>query len=95
MNWAAVAFLAAATCGILSACAEESVDVLVVGGSVDNVRVAAEAARKSEKVLLATAWPYLGDDMAATLELGFGGGVPDDPLLRRMWTSSSDLAPFD
>ena len=95
MNWAAVAFLAAVTCGILSAGAEERVDLLVVGGSVDNVRVAAEAARKGEKVLLATAWPYLGDDMAATLELGFGGGVPDDTLLRRMWTSSSDLAPFD
>ena len=95
MNWAAVAFLATVTCGILSAGAEESVDLLVVGGSVDNVRVAAEAARKGEKVLLATTWPYLGDDMAATLELGFGGGVPDDPLLRRMWTSSSDLAPFD
>ena len=83
------------TCAAIFAGNVECVDLLVVGGSVDNVRVAAEAARKGEKVLLATAWPYLGDDMAATLELGFGGGVPDDPLLRRMWTSSSDLAPFD
>ena len=95
MNRTLAAAFAVMTCAACFAGNVECVDLLVVGGSVDNVRVAADAARKGEKVLLATAWPYLGDDMAATLELGFGGGVPDDPLLRRMWTSSSDLAPFD
>ena len=32
MNWAVAAFLVATTCGILSAYAEECVDLLVVGG---------------------------------------------------------------
>ena len=73
----------------------KQVDLLVIGGSVDAVQAAIDAKRNGENVFLVTAYPYLGEDMAATLELGFGQMCPSDPLLFSMWKASSDIAPFD
>ena len=74
-------------------------DVLVVGGTVKGVE-AAIAARDLEgfipsRVQLLTPYPYLGEDMAGTLELGFGDSVPTGGVRRMMWESESDHAAFD
>jgi len=74
-------------------------DVLVVGGTVKGVE-AAIAARDIDgfipnRVQLITPYPYLGEDMAGTLELGFGESVPTGGLVRAMWEGESDHAPFD
>ena len=74
-------------------------DVLVVGGTVKGVE-AAIAARNldgfiPERVQLLTPYSYLGEDMAGTLELGFGEAVPTGGLRRAMWESSTDHAAFD
>ena len=74
-------------------------DVLVVGGTVKGVE-AAIAARDldgfiPERVQLITPYSYLGEDMAGTLELGFGEAVPTGGVRRTMWESSTDHAAFD
>ena len=74
-------------------------DVLVVGGTVKGVE-AAIAARNldgfiPERVQLLTPYSYLGEDMAGTLELGFGEAVPTGGVRRAMWESSTDHAAFD
>ncbi len=45
------------------------VDVVVVGGSTGAVSAALAAAEQGAKVFLAAPYPYLGDDMTATLRL--------------------------
>ena len=63
-----------------------SVDVLVVGGSTGGVAAAAAAAAKGAKVFLVTPYPYLGDDMTATLRLWLEEGEkPTSPLAMRLF----------
>ncbi len=45
------------------------VDLLVVGGEVADVAAAVEASKAGAKVLLVSPYPYLGDDLTATLQL--------------------------
>ena len=89
-----LAFLACVF-GLGFAVAAEQVDVLVVGGTERGVRTAVDAAKAGEKVFLVTSFPYLGEDRAGTLELGWGETCPDDPLGARLWHEASDLAAFD
>jgi len=73
-----------------------SIDVLVVGGTTKGVEAAVAERTSGNSVFLVTAFPYLGEDRAGTLELG-----RDRPpsagseLERRLWHSDSGLAPFD
>ena len=63
------------------------VDVVVVGGSTGAVAAAAAAAKAGAKVFLAAPFPYLGDDMAATLRLWLEKGeVPATPLAKRIFS---------
>jgi hypothetical protein len=63
------------------------VDVVVVGGSTGAVAAAAAAAKAGAKVFLAAPFPYLGDDMAATLRLWLEKGeVPTAPLAKRIFS---------
>jgi NADPH-dependent 2,4-dienoyl-CoA reductase/sulfur reductase-like enzyme len=48
---------------------EESVDVVIVGGTVAAVSAAVSASRQGAKVFLVAPRPYLGEDMNATLRL--------------------------
>ena len=77
--------------------ATKDVDVLVVGGTVKGVVAALEAkAKGAEKVQLVTSFPYLGEDMAGTLELTLPAGMDlSSPLLRKMWSGKCGYAPFD
>ena len=45
------------------------VDVVVVGGTAEGVAAALAARRAGASVYLAGGFPYLGEDMAGTLEL--------------------------
>ena len=71
------------------------VDVLVVGGTERGVRTAVAEAKSGKSVCLVTHHPYLGEDRAGTLELGFGETCPTDPLGARLWHEESGLAAFD
>ena len=70
-------------------------DVLVVGGTVRGVEEALAAAADGARVRLVTPFPYLGEDMAGTLELGFGEEPPKDALRAKLWTGTTDHAPYD
>ena len=71
-------------------------DVLVVGGTVKGVRTALAERAKGKSVFLVTPFAYLGEDMAGTLELGYGQPpAKDDELLQKCWRSSSDHAAYD
>ena len=71
------------------------VDVLVVGGTVGAVAAASAAAEAGATVYLAGGFPYLGEDMAATLELGLDGAEsPSSELTRKFWHLRSGLAPY-
>jgi hypothetical protein len=62
------------------------VDVLVVGGGTGAVSAAIEAARSHARVFLAAPYPYLGDDMTATLRLWLEPGeVPRSELAKRLF----------
>jgi len=62
------------------------VDVVVVGGGTGAVSAAVAAARAGAEVFLAAPYPYLGDDMTATLRLWLEEGeVPTTPLARRIF----------
>ena len=88
--------LAVATGTFAAVASEEmSVDTLVVGGTKYGVETAVRTAKGGERTFLVTPYSYLGEDLAGTLELGFGGTMPDDALGRKLWTGSSDLAAFD
>lgn len=83
--------------GVLAAAAadEMTVDTLVVGGTKYGVETAVRAAGAGDRTFLVTPYSYLGEDLAGTLELGFGEKMPGDALGRKLWTSSTDLAAFD
>ena len=58
-----------------------NVDVLVVGGTTGGVTAAVSAAEQGAKVFLVAPYPYLGEDMTATLRLWLEPGeTPKDPL---------------
>ena len=83
--------------GILLLAAElcAPVDVLVVGGTERGVRTAVAEAKAGKSVCLVTPFPALGEDVADTLELGFGETCPTDSLGRRLWHEESGLAAYD
>ncbi|MDR2116795.1 MAG: FAD-dependent oxidoreductase [Planctomycetaceae bacterium] len=57
------------------------VDVLVIGGSTGNVAAAIESQKAGAKTMLITQYPYLGEDMTATLNLWLEPNEKlDDPL---------------
>ncbi len=72
------------------------VDVLVVGGTSAGVAAALEAKKAGASVYLAGPAPYLGEDVAGTLELGFGEKCTpaSDPILRRLRTDAIALADY-
>ena len=59
------------------------VDVVVVGGTVGAVAAAVEAASQGAKVFLAAPRPYLGEDVAGTLNLWLEAGEEIDSVLGR------------
>lgn len=71
------------------------VDVLVVGGTAGGVAAASAAADAGASVCLAGGFPYLGEDLAATLELGLDGAdAPSSELTKAFWRLRSGLAPY-
>ena len=63
------------------------VDVVVVGGGTGAVQSAVTAAEAGASVFLAAPYPYLGDDMTATLRLWLEEGeVPESALAQRIFT---------
>lgn len=67
----------------------EQADVLVVGGTTGGVAAAAQAARSGARVVLITQYPYLGEDVCATLWLwDEPDGPSDSPLTRKLFDSS-------
>ena len=72
-----------------------NVDVVVVGGSAAGVAAAVAARRAGATVYLAAERPYLGVDMAGTLELGLpDGGKPSTDLVRKLWAATSDTVHY-
>ena len=66
------------------------VDVVVVGGGTGAVSAAVAAAQEGAKVFLAAPYPYLGDDMTATLRLWLEPGeTPTSPLAQRVFADRS------
>ena len=71
-------------------------EVLVVGGTVKGVKRAIAERKRGKRVYLLTPFAYLGEDMAGTLELGFGQPpAADDELLQQCWRGETDQAPYD
>lgn len=71
------------------------VDVVVVGGSTGGVAAAAAAAKSGAKVLLISSRPYLGEDMAGTLQLWLlEGEEPKDPLAKALYAQGSPARPL-
>jgi len=67
------------------------VDVVVVGGSTGAVAAAVAAAEAGAKVFLAAPRPYLGEDMAGTLQLWLEEGeTPTSPLARRIFSGEPE-----
>ena len=63
------------------------VDVVVLGGGTGAVSAAVAAARAGASVFLAAPYPYLGDDMTATLRLWLEDGErPTAPLAKALYT---------
>jgi len=70
------------------------VDVLVVGGGTGAVQAAVTAAGQGAKVFLAAPYPYLGDDMTATLRLWLEEGEePNSPLAKRLFSDQVQNGP--
>ena len=62
-----------------------TVDVVVVGGSTGAVSAAIAAAQEGASVFLAAPYPYLGEDMTATLQMWLEPGEqPVSSLARRV-----------
>ena len=57
------------------------VDVLVIGGTTGGVAAAIAAAQNDAKVFLVAPYPYLGEDMTATLRLWLEPGEKPEPPL--------------
>jgi len=71
------------------------VDVVIVGGSTGAVAAAAAAARDGAKVFLAAPYPYLGEDMTATLRLWLEEGEkPTSPLAKKLFAAGSPARPL-
>lgn len=70
-------------------------DVLIVGGTFKAVEKAYAERSSGKSVYLVTPFAYLGEDMAGTLELGFGEDAPEHGLKSRLWANASGHAPFD
>ncbi len=65
-------------------------DLVIVGGSTGAVSAAVAAAEQGAKVFLAAPFPYLGEDMTATLRLWLEPGErPKSPLARRIFNDTS------
>ena len=61
-------------------------DVVVIGGGTGAVQAAIAAADQGASVFLAAPFPYLGDDMTATLRLWLEESeTPDSPLAERLF----------
>ncbi|MCL4202006.1 MAG: FAD-dependent oxidoreductase [Pirellulaceae bacterium] len=70
------------------------VDVVVVGGGTGAVSAAITAASEGATVFLAAPYPYLGDDMTATLRLWLEPGeVPTAPLARSIFGDEASFGP--
>ncbi len=71
-------------------------DVVVIGGTTGAVAAASAAAKAGARVFLAAPYPYLGEDMAATLRLWLEAGeTPDTPLARKIFSrAASPLEEF-
>lgn len=62
------------------------VDVLVLGGSCGAVAAAEEASKAGAKTMLVTQFPYLGEDVTATLRLWHNiGKEHSDPLVKAIY----------
>lgn len=72
----------------------DEVDVVVVGGTAAGVSAATAAAEKGARVFLAGGFPYLGEDVAGTLELECAGDERATPLERRLRQFGQPLAPY-
>ena len=72
----------------------DEVDVVVVGGTAAGVSAATSAAEKGARVFLAGGFPYLGEDVAGTLELECAGDERATPLERRLRQFGQPLAPY-
>lgn len=74
-------------------------DILIVGGTVEGVEKALELRQPTdfipERVLVLTPFPYLGEDVAGTYELGFGESAPTNGLRAEFWRGTTDHARFD
>ncbi|NLY00622.1 MAG: FAD-dependent oxidoreductase [Rhodopirellula sp.] len=69
------------------------VDVVVLGGGTGAVSAAVAAAEAGARVFLAAPYPYLGDDMTATLRLSLEEGeVPTAPLAKAIFNDPVDTA---
>ena len=72
-----------------------NVDVVVVGGSAAGVAAAVAARKAGATVYLASERPYLGADMAGTLELGLPEGrKPETDLVKKLWAATSDTVHY-
>ena len=69
-----------------------AVDVLVVGGTAKGVSAAVAARQAGAKTFLVTSQPYLGEDLAGTLELD---APPETPLEKRLWANATGHAAYD
>ena len=66
------------------------VDVLVVGGTTGGVAAAVSAAEQDASVFLVAPYPYLGEDMTATLRLWLEPGeTPTDPLALALYNDTN------
>jgi len=74
-----------------------AVDVAVAGGSTGAVSAAVSAAERGARVFLAAPYPYLGEDMTATLRTWLEEGeAPQSPLAKAIFSERRDAdLPFD
>lgn len=96
MLGASVAFGTCVRQGARDVPVSAEVDVLVVGGTSAGVAAALEAKKAGASVYLVGGHPYLGEDVAGTLELGFEekGGTDADGIIHRLRTEKVPLAPY-
>ncbi|MFP4056178.1 MAG: FAD-dependent oxidoreductase [Candidatus Brocadiia bacterium] len=68
-------------------------DVVVVGGGTGAVAAAVAAAEEGARVFLAAPYPYLGEDLCATLRLWLEAGErPEAPLARKLFRPAQGAA---
>jgi len=72
----------------------DKVDVVIVGGSTGAVSAAVAAAQQGAEVFLVAPYPYLGEDMTATLRMWLEPDeVPESPLARRIFDDPARVGP--